>query len=93
MFNFLAAKIRFHHMSTDCLASVVTCPLVYESGLIPAFLPSALIDREASKKAIAARKVDMGALKRGSSKEKWTFYTTLSLKDVLSLEKAGFMMF
>lgn len=49
-FKALVENIRFHHISSDYLANVVTCcPLAIDSGLIPSFLRSALVYRDVDK--------------------------------------------
>jgi hypothetical protein len=87
VFKSLAAKIRFHHISADFLACVVTCcPLACESGLALSFLRSGLMHREASKQLLAAENCDVGPPNRGSGNEELTFITSALLDYVSRME-------
>ena len=46
LFKELAPLLRYHHMTADFLASVVSqCPLIKASGLLPAVMHAALVQR------------------------------------------------
>ena len=89
-FKSLVKMIRFHHISSDYLANVVTCcPLAIASGLIPSFLRSALFCRDANKRVAEVCEVDLGAGMRVKACEEWKFSTTFLLVDLMKVEKGG----
>lgn len=86
-FKELVKMIRFHHISVDYLANVVTCcPLAYSSGMAPSFLRSALVYRDANKRVAKEREIDLGAIKREIAPQEWIFSAKILMADLIKLE-------
>jgi hypothetical protein len=87
-FKALVKRVRFHHISSDYLANIVTCCLLaIASGLIPSFMRSALVYRDANKRVAERSKVELGAGKREIAPQEWKFSSQFLLADMMKVEK------
>jgi hypothetical protein len=89
LFKELAPLLRYHHMTSDFLAAIVSqCPLMQASGLLPSVMGASHAHREALPSLLEERNVVRGRGNRGValSAACWELKASFMLEEVAALE-------
>jgi hypothetical protein len=89
LFEELAPLLRYHHMTSDFLATVVIeCPLMKASGLLHWVVRSGFAQRDVSPAILQQARVLRGKLNRGVSLSaaRWELQASFTLEEVAALE-------
>jgi hypothetical protein len=94
LFKELAPLLRYHHMTSDFLASAVAqCSMVRRSGLLPLVMQASHAHREALPSLLEEENVVRGSPDRGValSEACWELKASFSLEEVAALRLGGFV--
>jgi hypothetical protein len=89
-FKKMAPLLRYHHMTSDFLANVVSqCPLMKKSGLLPLVVHAAFMHREASLAILEQAETASGLANRGRSPSEamWEVKASFTLEEVAAMER------
>ena len=92
-FKRLVKLVRFHHLSPEYLANVVTaCQLATLSTVLPFILRSSLLMRDMDAGVREGSKASsFGAVDRGRGGAGWIYSSTLVLSDLLPLTRGAYL--
>ena len=88
-FDELAPVLRYHHMTADFLANVVSqCPLMRASPVLQTVLCSAFVQREVPLELLDSSGIPRGSRNRGLplSQARWEFEANYCLEEITGLE-------
>ena len=87
LFTELAPLLRYHHMTTGFLATVVCeCSLMQESGLLPSVMRSAIGQRDVPPSLLKESKTGKRDRGIGASNASWEVKASFTLEEVAALE-------
>jgi hypothetical protein len=89
IFKELAPLLRYHHMTPDFLANIVSqCPLMNDPGLLRSVMHAAFVQRDALPSLLKGKGVAEGSSNRGVafSAARWEVKASFTLEEVAALQ-------